>query len=266
MDYKLICIDLDGTLTTKNFTISKENKKALLYALNKGIKVFFVSGRSYNVMEHLKKEISNEIFCIGSNGTYFNIQGIEYKKTLDKESIKKIYNICKKNNINMHFKGCKNIIATNNLSDESYYKKLAQNHKNVINLIENATLTDVLEHRFDILKCIAFSDDLDSLLKIKECLKQNENLCVVSSSIKNFEVMAKNTSKAIAIKNVCKILNIDKSQIICIGDSENDISMIKYAGVGIAMGNALKEVKEICNFITDTNINDGVAKAIYKYI
>ena len=78
--------------------------------------------------------------------------------------------------------------------------------------------------------------------------------------------MNKEVDKSKSILRLCEILNINIEEVIAIGDSYNDISMIETAGVGIAMGNGVQEIKEIADFITDTNENDGVAKAIKKYI
>lgn len=100
----------------------------------------------------------------------------------------------------------------------------------------------------------------------KEEFKKQEDLEVVSSGKINFEVMSKGTSKGIAVKKFCDILGIDSKEVICIGDNENDISMIKFAGLGIAMGNATDEVKSMADFVTDTNVNDGVAKALRKIL
>ncbi|OJT75988.1 hydrolase, partial [Clostridioides difficile] len=118
----------------------------------------------------------------------------------------------------------------------------------------------------EILKCILFSENVDSLREAKEEFKKQEDLEVVSSGKINFEVMSKGTSKGIAVKKFCDILGIDSEEVICIGDNENDISMIKFAGLGIAMGNATDEVKSMADFVTDTNVNDGVAKALRKIL
>ena len=88
---------------------------------------------------------------------------------------------------------------------------------------------------------------------------------VVSSGPNNFEVMKKGTSKGNAVKELALSLNIKRDEIICLGDNENDLSMIKYAGLGIAMGNACELLKKEADYITDTNINSGVAKAIKKW-
>ncbi|MDU5414364.1 MAG: HAD-IIB family hydrolase, partial [Clostridium perfringens] len=107
---------------------------------------------------------------------------------------------------------------------------------------------------------------LNDLFKAKEELKKYEDLEVVSSSPSNFEVMNKGTSKGRAVKVLADILNINREEIMCLGDSENDLSMIEFAGLGVAMGNAEEFLKEKADYITDTNENDGVAKAIEKFV
>jgi hydroxymethylpyrimidine pyrophosphatase-like HAD family hydrolase len=78
--------------------------------------------------------------------------------------------------------------------------------------------------------------------------------------------MCKGVSKGRAVEILAAFYNIKREEIICIGDNENDISMIKYAGMGVAMGNSENFIKELANYVTDTNVNDGVAKAIEKLI
>lgn len=107
---------------------------------------------------------------------------------------------------------------------------------------------------------------MESLREAKKEFKKQEDLEVVSFGKINFEVMSKSTSKGIAVKKFCDILGIDSKEVICIGDNENDISMIEFAGLGIAMGNATDEVKSKSDFVTDTNANNGVAKALRKVL
>src|SRR3712207_9057504 len=87
---------------------------------------------------------------------------------------------------------------------------------------------------------------------------------VVSSLGDNFEIMNKGVSKGRGVQELAEFYGLTKDEVICIGDGENDLSMIEYAGLGIAMGNAPNFIKEKANYITDTNDNDGVAKAIEK--
>jgi len=82
----------------------------------------------------------------------------------------------------------------------------------------------------------------------------------------NLEVMDKGVSKGSAVKLLCERLGINSDEVMAIGDNENDLSMIKFAGVGVAMGNAEDMVKEQADFITSSNDEDGVALAIEKYV
>lgn len=269
MSYKLICTDMDGTLMGKGFEISEENIKALKEAMEKGIKVALVTGRPYNVMKYFTSILGDDIYVISTNGTYFNLPGYEYKKALSKDALEKIYTIGEKYNLNRHFKGCRRIIANNEIGEEHPYRLVNSKNKEEdrIEIIENASCEILLERAEDeILKCILFSEDSESLKKAKSELKKQGDLEVVSSGKINFEVMSKGTSKGIAVKKFCEILGIDSKEVICIGDNENDISMIEFAGLGIAMGNAIDEVKSKADFVTDTNVNDGVAKALRKVL
>ncbi|MCC0639751.1 MULTISPECIES: Cof-type HAD-IIB family hydrolase [unclassified Clostridioides] len=269
MNYKLICTDMDGTLLGNGFEISEENIRALKEAMEKGIKIALVTGRPYNAMKYFTSVLGDNIYIISNNGTYFNLPGYEYKKILSKDALEKIYRIGEKYNLNRHFKGCKRIIANNEIGEEHPYRLVNNKNKeeDKIEIIENASCEILLERAEDeILKCIFFSENSESLRKAKEEFKSQEDLEVVSSGKINFEVMSKGTSKGIALKKFCEILGIDSKEVICIGDNENDISMIEFAGLGIAMGNATDEVKSKADFVTDTNINDGVAKALRKVL
>jgi len=108
--------------------------------------------------------------------------------------------------------------------------------------------------------------DIEKIRKAKISLRDMNEFEVVSSHYDNFEVTAKGVSKGNAVKVLADYYRINSKQVICIGDSENDSSMIIYAGLGIAMGNADDVVKEAAKYITDTNNSDGVAKAIEKFV
>ncbi|MEG0296870.1 MAG: Cof-type HAD-IIB family hydrolase [Clostridium sp.] len=269
MKYKLICTDMDGTLLGKGFSISDENVRAIKEVKESGVQVALVTGRPYNAMRYFQSIVGEDVHIISTNGTYFKLGDYEYKKNLDKKSIEKIFILGEKYNLSRHFKGCNRVIASDDIKEDHPYRLV--NSKNAeedrISITENATLQIALEKCEDeILKCIVFSDDYESLAKAKEEIKQDKDLVVVSSSARNFEVMPKGTSKGIAVRNFCEILGIDSKEVVCIGDNENDLSMIEFAGLGIAMGNGSEEVKSKAHYVTDTNVNSGVAKALDKFI
>lgn len=269
MSYKLVCTDMDGTLLGNKFTISQENIDAIQEVKKIGVKVALVTGRPYNAMKYFKDVLGDDIYIISTNGTYFKVDNYEYKKPLTKEEIKEIYEFGQRYNLIMHFKGCGKLIATNKVENEHpYFIVNSKNEeKDKIEIIENASL-DILLERFDndIMKCIVFSEDYETLQKGKAELKTFNKFVVESSSVRNFEIMKQGTSKGIAVEKFCELLNIKKDEVICIGDNENDLSMIEFAGFGIAMGNATEEIKLKADYVTDTNLNNGVAKALNKIL
>jgi Cof subfamily protein (haloacid dehalogenase superfamily) len=137
-----------------------------------------------------------------------------------------------------------------------------------INLcIKEDLLPSLKKYENEILKAIVLEEkDKETLFKVKEKLKALDKFEVVSSGDNNFEIMKKGSSKGSAVERLAESLNIRQEEIICIGDNENDLSMIRYAGLGIAMGNGVDLLKNEANYITDTNVNFGVAKAIRKFI
>lgn len=269
MTYKLVCIDMDGTLLNKQFSIPEENIRALKEALDQGVHVALVTGRPSNIASYFKTFLGDQVSIIGTNGTYFKIGDIEFKKALTDEEMKAIYEIATKHNLTAHFKGYDTVISNHKLDENQGEKKVNASlpKENQMTFFDECSLEKALEyHQGNILKCLVFSDDLEAVAKAKEELKAIGNLEVVSSHTNNFEAMPLGTSKGFAVQQLCEILNVKQEEVICIGDNENDLSMITFAGLGIAMGNAPKEIQEQADYVTDTNVNCGVAKAIDRFI
>ena len=107
--------------------------------------------------------------------------------------------------------------------------------------------------------------------EIQRFKNDNENLLkdkydVVLSQIHIFEMLPFGTNKAAALKELAEKLGIEREEIMTIGDGNNDVEMLEFAGIGVAMGNGTESAKKAANYVTDTNENHGVAKAIEKYI
>ena len=107
---------------------------------------------------------------------------------------------------------------------------------------------------------------MDKLKKVKEDLAQIEDIEITSSWFNNVEIMHKGVNKGEALKALINYLGIDKDDVIAFGDNYNDLPMLELAGIGVVMGNANDEVKEKGDYITAKNTEDGVAKAIYKFL
>ena len=111
-------------------------------------------------------------------------------------------------------------------------------------------------------------DEPEKLDKAIEKLPKEvyEKYTVVKSAPFFLEFMNKKVNKGVGVELLAKHLNIKQEEIITMGDAGNDLHMIEYAGMGIAMGNATNDIKTIANYITESNNEDGVAKAIEKFV
>lgn len=274
MEYKMICIDMDGTLLNSKHEVSERNKKAIKEAIEKGIVVAITTGRIFKSAKIYADLLGIETPIVASNGGFIKEQDKEeiiYKSALTYDQLKVIDSVIKKHNLNVYYNLYNGIILEKTLNENHAYKQTnrkAKRNEDKITILENVDVDKAFkENEGDILKAICIeNENIDALNRAKKELREIEGLEVVSSWSNNFEVMPKGTCKWSGIKQLAKILGIKENEIICIGDSENDLSMIQNAGFGIAMGNARKDVKEAAKYITDNNECDGVGKAIEKIV
>lgn len=272
LSYKLICIDMDGTLLNTDNDISENTIAAIKKATALGINVAVSTGRLFVSAKYYADKIGINTPIIASNGSYIRnrtTDEIRYKKILGIDNCKKVLSILKEYNMYPHFNTYNKIFTEKIIYSSEYYtrmNKLLPVEKRIdIELVSN--WDDIFNlYSDEILKCIVSDDDIEKVKKVKTIVAKETGLEVVSSFENNFEIMAKGVSKGRAVEFLAKTYGISKEEVICIGDSENDFSMINYAGLGVAMGNAAQLIKENANYITDTNDEDGVAKVIEKFV
>ena len=113
-------------------------------------------------------------------------------------------------------------------------------------------------------KFVAFYNDEETTLKVKRKLESIDGLAISSTFTKNIEINNKEAQKGLILAKVTKKMGIKRDEVMVIGDSFNDYSMFTEFTESFAMGNAVKQIKEVAKYVTDTNDNSGVAKAIYK--
>lgn len=267
---KAVFLDLDGTLMNVNNEISLKNINTIKYIANHyNIYFFLATGRPPQDIQKYYQELNLYTPVISMNGSY--IIDINKNKIIKEESIpllivEKIRQECVKYPISLIFYHGSNAItekkylilkkeiqySTNNINIISFDKILKNWHKNNIN-----------PHKIGII-----AKKEDTLINICIHLKKKfKKILNIHRSQSNFiEVIKYNTSKAKAISFLSKKYSFKRENILAIGDSDNDISMLKFAGIGIAMGNAKDSVKKYANAITLSNEEDGVAFALEKYI
>lgn len=274
---KLICIDMDGTLLNSKHEVSDRNKEALRKASELGVNIAITTGRLFCSARYYSDMIGVNTAVISSNGSYIKTKYEDkaiLETSLSIDLVIEIFNIVKKHGLTVAFNSWDTLIRELEIPDtHAYYimnEDLPEDRK-VKFIIDNETFVDTLKNfKGNILKGIVIEEgeNKEHLWAAKEELKKvlGDKLHVVSSGTDNFEIMSNEASKGKAVEYYAKSLNISPSEVMCIGDSENDLSMLKFAGIGVAMGNGLDLIKKEADYITDTNNEDGVAKAIEHFV
>ena len=284
--YKLIAIDLDGTLLNSYGIVSEKNKQALIEANKKGADIVIASGRSTNSVKNIANDlgICNYIIC-GNGSLIYDLQHEEiiYDKFIDKKKALQIIEICEQNSIYYNIYTENMVIAKSLNNNVLFYHQENANKpdskKTKINLVQNIyDYVDQLQNQ-NILK-ITISDN-DNIIfngiirKLRE-IRDIDVLDVAHMSRKMIksgteevsleyyytEITSKNVDKWYAIEYLIDKLNINKEDIMTIGDNVNDKLMIENAGCGVVMGNSAPYIKEIANMVVADNNQDGVAEAV----
>ena len=267
MSYKLIVTDMDGTLLGSDHQITSENKKALIKLLDKGINVAIATGRWYDSAKLHTEFLQRRIPIIACNGALIKYEDkVIYSNYMDNNVCISIIDILEKHNIYYQCYGDKALYCKKMNTINKRFQELHDKMKKEMKLIFDTDLKEYVKNN-NILKMIVFEDTNKELLKIlKQELKNIIGIEITSSGPDNLEIMNEGVNKGKAVSILCDYLNINKDETMAFGDSYNDLSMLEYVGMGIAMDNADDYIKSRANITTDTNDNDGVAKAIYKFI
>lgn len=289
--YKLIAIDLDGTLLNSNGIVSNETKKILQEIIEKNIKIVLTSGRMIDSIKAIAEEIGGQKYLIAGNGSIvYDIekQQILYKNFLTKEKVLDVIKICEENSIYYNIYTENEVLTTALKYNVLYYHKENANReekdRTKINIItdmyeyvQNSERDDYLkiticdENKMifnSIIRRIKQVKDVD-VLEVEHMSKKSimQGTEIIELSYSYTEVSAQNVDKWEAIKYILERESIQTEEVIAIGDNINDKKMIENAGLGIAMKDSTPAVTQTANIITDeTNNSDGVAKALKRII
>lgn len=283
---KLIASDMDGTLLGRNNDISEENLKAIRKAEEMGVNFAIASGRRYEDVKPFLDKYNLKCECIVQNGAEYRdkdgniLEGIY----IDKNRIKDVLNIIQRHGLNVEIY-TDNGLYTINTREKSlkgsmfmvqYFHPEVTNEEEILKIAKE-------EHHFPILNYINNIDEFsnknikigkievydkckDKVSKLKEELQNIDQLAVASSVEFNIEINNIKAQKGIILAKVSDKKGMQKEEVAVIGDGFNDYSMFTEFPISFAMENAISEIKEIAKYITDTNYNSGVAKAINKVL
>ncbi|BBD95878.1 Cof-type HAD-IIB family hydrolase [Staphylococcus caprae] len=282
---KLIATDMDGTLLNAAHEITPENQAAIKFAQEHGITVVIATGRAFYEANTPVAETDLKVPYICLNGAEvrdetFNIMSTSH---LNHSLVNKITTTLKKEDIYYQVYTNRGIYTEAPQRDLEIYIDIAERAgqkadvekiKNSIQKrIDNGTLKIV--DNYDkieeipgelIMKILAFDSDLGKIDLVGQELAKSPNLAVSSSSRGNLEITHSDAQKGIALATIAKQLGIDLENVMALGDNLNDISMLERVGYPVAMDNAAPEVKAVAKYITDSNENSGVGKAIMKFL
>ncbi|MCA5013588.1 MULTISPECIES: Cof-type HAD-IIB family hydrolase [unclassified Enterococcus] len=265
---KLVAIDLDGTLLDSKKEISSRNKAVLTQAKAAGVKIVLCTGRPLAAIEGYLETLDlrdNGDYSITFNGGLVqkNDTGeIIEKNPMPLEDIHVLHGLAETLNVPLDILS-DGIVLQLPVSKE--YTSLYSQLNNLLTF-EPVELVDLTAERIYNKAVVAIDEDyLDEQIK-KIPSEFYDKYEVIKTRSNLLEFMPKGITKAYGISLLAKDLAIKQEEIMTIGDEENDLPMIEYAGLGVAMENAVPRVKELADVITDTNDNDGVAKAVEKFV
>ena len=274
MGYKLVCIDVDGTLLNNKHKVTNRTKEIILQAHQLGVHIVISTGRMYTDAKYYSNLIGVKSPVIASNGAFIKEKDnnkVIFKDVLGDSLSLELLEIFRKHQIMPYF--CTpHKFYYGNIMFKLFYlaTKILGTRSNAID-IEFVFSWDnwrkvLHKEKDEIVKGEIIYRDAALIYELRNELKKFTQLEIVDSSKFNIEITRKGVSKGKAVAMLASFYGLKREEIIAIGDSENDLSMIEYAGLGIAMGNASEIVKQKADYITDSNDNEGVANAINKFI
>ena len=266
-DYRMIVLDLDGTLTNRDKVITPRTKEALMKAQEAGKIVVLASGRPTPGVKPLAVEL--ELARFGSYILSYNGGIITNCKTGEEvftakipvEYNRKIIELAREHRVDILTYEGGDIISTSDTSTYSRYEARATGM--------NLRLVEELESyvNFPVAKYVMFDDD-DYLVTVEPRVKAalGRRFSVYRSEPFFLEILPYGIDKAQSIARLAEQIGISREEIIACGDGYNDLSMVKYVGLGVAMENAVLPLRNAADYITLSNNDDGVAHVVEKFM
>lgn len=280
---KLVASDLDGTIIDKDNDIFEDNFNAIRNINKSNIPFVVCTGKTYSIYKGLCSSFHASYGIFGNGTSIIDLKTGEkiYQKLLDIADVEKVIELAKKDNLHVH-------IYTNNhiITEELLYLDL-RNYKLQKKHIYNNRLSfkvvpDLLKYvqrnNLEISKVVISSTS--SLESVKAEIESTINVDVfnikkygefkdriIDKEYEYLDIIPKNVNKGTALEYLSNYLNIDKKEILAVGDNLNDLSLLKTAGVGIAVNNAYSELKQVANYTTKNPVEKGgFAEAVYKFM
>jgi 5-amino-6-(5-phospho-D-ribitylamino)uracil phosphatase len=240
--YRLLALDLDGTLLNEQSEISEMNQTWIKRAVEAGVTVCASTGRGFNSALPFVEQLGLDTPMITVNGgeIWTKPHSLHRHVLLSADIVMKLHALAERHDVWFWGYTTEDIYNKERWAGDTYAQKW--------------------------LKFGYYTEDLAVLGSILKEIRTWEGLELSNSSPFNIEINPAGVSKATALLEVCRMLGYDMSEVVAVGDSMNDIAAIKASGLGVAMGNAQDEVKAAADAVTGTNQEHGVAQVIRDYV
>ena len=271
-NYDILFLDMDGTVLKSDKTVSRRTRNALQAAQAVGVKLVVATGRTLKIAPPIIHELNFDYAIISNGASIYDLKTEErvYHKGFDKEAARVLYELIKDDCDFIEFFADGEILLSKKSHEltktrdiPSWHKKYFAENKTPIWESDEAYIAagvpglekvGLVRYGSAILDCI------------RPKLKATGLFNITGSITRSMEINDNTCSKGVAVAELCRRLGIDISRAAAMGDSTNDLTMIKAAGCGVAMGNAKDEVKAVADYSTATNDEDGVALFIEEKI
>lgn len=268
MSIQLIAIDIDGTLLTTKKELTERVKAAIRRAREKGVYIVLCTGRPLPGVTSLLQEldlVNDRDFVITYNGSMIQQTGngaILAEFSMSYEDLERVAKYAEAHGLHYHAIDHEAIYVPT--EDIGYYSQYESELTGMP--IAQVSLQDIPSDKT--FTKMMYIEQPELLAPFVENLPKEltDHYTLLRSAPFYLEVLHPKASKGQAVATLAAHLGFEQSQVMCIGDNENDLDMIEYAGIGVAMGNAVDSVKSVANHITATNDEHGVALAIEQFI
>jgi len=266
--YKIIALDMDGTLLNSQKQITPRTKQAISMAREQGVRIVLASGRPIEGMRSKLEELnltSDQDYVLHYNGSLVQNVGtgeVIYKQIVDGKAAKLIAELAAELGVNTHAFSQIHGLITPKISEYTLVESKLNGGLKITEM-DFAELED--DH--PIIKTMIVAEPSLLAEAIKKVPQHLHNQFTIVQSAPHFlEFLNTKSNKGVGLKAIADHLGIDSRYIMSMGDAENDHHMIEFSGMGIAMANAMEETKRLADYITLSNDEDGVAAAIEKFI
>ncbi|MDD4801832.1 MAG: Cof-type HAD-IIB family hydrolase [Syntrophomonas sp.] len=265
MAIRLVALDLDDTLLDSGLKISADCVRAIQKIRSQGVAVTISTGRMYRSALPYAQQLEIDVPLITYQGAWVknSTSGeVMYCKPVPKTLAAEVIKYFKDTGVHCHSYYNDQLVMETLSAEGIEYSQLAGVGAILIDDLLTGLKTE------DAMKIMAVSHDEHRLLDMEQALKSNygDRLHITRSKPYYLEVMHKEANKAKALEVIANYYGIGRQEVMAVGDSFNDIEMLEWAGLGVAMGNAFEPVKEIADFVTFSNDEEGVYEALRRFV